>query len=160
MTADKSKLTDLRATAPAALEDMTEQAWADFQALQKAGQRQFEATRPSSDVAPLQPSSASEKPAAAKPKVTLDAALALSRKGNRVCPMPDQWKELSELLQQAAPQGTVAPFPIDGEAWNIVPAMQKRMRLREQLEWADRYNLVEAVFTFLEKLPEDSWLHF
>ena len=161
MTKEKQPASDLRATAPGALEDDSDRAWAEFQALQKAGEDQFEATRASTGVAPLQSSPASgPAPSASGSARTLDAALALARQGNRVCPLPGSWAKLSELLQQLAPAGTVPPYPIDGQAWNIVSPMEKRVRLREQLEWASRFGMLDAAVKFLESMPEKAWLHF
>ncbi|HEY8047609.1 MAG TPA: hypothetical protein VIE63_00440 [Ramlibacter sp.] len=154
-------LSDLRVTAPSALEKNSETAWAEFQSLREAGEQEFEPTRAASGVLPLQSSEPSgAAPAAAGSEVTLDAALSLARQGNRVCPLPGAWKKLSELLQQLAPPGTVPPFPIDGQAWNIVSPMEKRVRLRDQLEWASRFGLLGAAVKFLQAMPEKSWLHF
>ncbi|WP_427912789.1 hypothetical protein ACPWT1_19520 [Ramlibacter sp. MMS24-I3-19] len=50
--------------------------------------------------------------------------------------------------------------PIDGPAWNVVSPMQKRLRLRDQVEWAEGAGALAAVHAFLVALPEDEWLHF
>jgi hypothetical protein len=155
----RQHLTDLRATLPAPLEVNTDTAWQEFQQLQAKQEEQFDSTKPLTGPAPLslRKAAAAAKPAA---KITLDQALLLARSSNRVCPMPQHWKAMFELLQQLAPPKTVAPSAVEGAAWNVVPPMQKRLRLREQLEWADRHGVLHEVCGLLASLPEDAWLHF
>jgi hypothetical protein len=159
MPGEKKDLPDLRATAPAALEDLSDTTWAEFHRLQSAP-----TTDPADPFAPTKPTTLpgalSAQPEPATPPASLDTALGIARKSNRVCPMPEQWKQLFELMQQLAPAGTLPPYPIEGQAWKIVPPMQKRMRLREQIEWCGRYGLLAQVTAFLEALPEKGWLHF
>jgi hypothetical protein len=38
--------------------------------------------------------------------------------------------------------------------------MQKRLRLRDQIEWAERAGALMAVYDFLLGLPEEQWFHF
>ena len=158
MPRDKKDLNDSRATAPAALEDHSDTAWAEFQALQQGGPaaEAYAATKQASLPGALKTEPA---PLTAKPAITLDAALTIARRKNRACPMPLQWKKLFDLMQKLAPAGTVPPSPIEGQAWNMVAPMQKRMRLREQIEWSDRFGLLEPVTAFLVALPDKDWLH-
>jgi hypothetical protein len=37
--------------------------------------------------------------------------------------------------------------------------MQKRLRLRDQIEWAEQAGVLAAVHDFLAALPEEQWLH-
>lgn len=158
---DKNKhLTDLRATAPAGLEDISEETWREFQALQISREQQFQPTRPMPNL--VRPRVATPARARADHATVeiVEQALLVARGNNRVCPMPPQWKALFELMQSLAPSQSFPPVVIDGAAWNIVPAMQKRLRLREQVEWAGRLGVVKPVLAFLRGLPEDDWLHF
>jgi hypothetical protein len=157
---DKQRLTELRATLPAPLEDSSDTAWQEFQALQASQEHQFEPTRPSTLPAPLaaKPDAAPVRvPAGAAP--TLDRALQIARASNRACPLPEHWSALFELLQRAAPAKSIPPPTIDGAAWKVAPSMQKRLRLREQLEWAERHQALGDAVRFLAALPEDAWLH-
>jgi hypothetical protein len=157
---DKHKhLTDLRATAPAALEDISEDAWLEFQKLQQSREGQFAPTRPMTGIAPL----TGDAPQTARPapgSVSVDQALQLTRRNNRVCPMPERWRDMFDLMASIAPGKALPPVVIDGAAWSVVPPMQKRIRLREQLEWAERLGLLDPVFRFLQDLPDEGWLHF
>jgi hypothetical protein len=162
---DKNRhLTDLRATAPAALEDISEETWREFQALQHSGEQQFQPTQPMPNVArsprAAAPTTQARTSAADPTSAAVDQALQIARGNNRVCPMPAQWQALFELMQSLAPPQSVPPVVIDGAAWNMVPAMQKRLRLGEQIEWAGRLGIAKPVVAFLRSLPEDAWLHF
>jgi hypothetical protein len=161
MRIDKNKhLTDLRATAPAGLEDVSEETWREFQALQHSREQQFQVTQPMRSIARPPRAAVQARASAETLSVTVEQALNVARGNNRVCPMPPQWKTLFELMQTLAPPQSIPPLVIDGAAWNIVPAMQKRLRLREQIEWAERLGILKPVFAFLRGLPEDDWLHF
>jgi hypothetical protein len=159
---DKNRhLTDLRATAPAALEDISEETWREFQALQHSREQQFQPTQPMPNVArPPRAATPAAPSAGDAASASVEQALQIARGNNRVCPMPAQWKALFELMQSLAPPQSIPPVVIDGAAWNMVPAMQKRLRLGEQIEWAGRMGIAKPVVAFLRSLPEDDWLHF
>ncbi len=164
-----------RATAPMALEENTESAWARVEVLQKgleappetapeapakAGDA-YAATVPMSLAegrAPAAPRAA--EPAA--PKASLDEVMLLARRNNRACPLPAPWAALHALLppRPAAGRSMPPPPPVDGPAWGATSAMQKRLRLRDQIEWADRAGVLQEVFGFLSALPEEQWHHF
>jgi hypothetical protein len=155
----RKHLTELRATLPASLEDVSDTAWLEFQALQASHEQQFQATQPLSRPAGLA-SGKGAAPRASAPPMSLDQALTIARRGNRACPMPEHWKAFYDVLTKLAPPGAVPPMTIDGAAWAVVPPMQKRMRLRDQLEWAERTGVLEPVVRFLQALPDEAWLHF
>lgn len=156
----KQHLTELRATLPASLEHVSETVWKDFQALHAEGERQWQSTLSNSNMTALAKNPPEAVVVPTNKEVTIDQALQLARRGNRVCPMPEQWKAMFALMQRHAPANTAPPNTIDGAAWNAVPRMQRRLRLRDQLEWAERHNVLEFPFRFLKGLSEDDWLHF
>jgi hypothetical protein len=89
----------------------------------------------------------------------LDEVLLEARRGNRVCPVPEKWLLLYEILQIAAagkPWPLPAP-PLTGKGWTGTRALAKRMCFREQLEWAAAHGCVGKVFDFLQNLPESDW---
>jgi len=161
-----------RATAPMPLEESSESAWEQFQALQKAQEGQFQSTRPDTrpqgpDAAydPTQPMglAARSAPAAAPARtVTLEEVMAVARRNNRACPLPGPWAAFHKLLPARAAQGRALPPPppVDGPAWTATSAMQKRLRLRDQIEWAEREGALQAAHDFLAALAEDQWHHF
>lgn len=132
------------------VEKSSDTSWAMFQALQGQQERGFEKTRPTGlAVAP-------GHPAAAEP-VTLDDVLVEVRRNNRVCPMPAIWQRLYAYLPNT---GTHLPkVPATHAEWSQVPALQKRARLREHIEWAATQGVLRQVYEALRKLPENKWHH-
>src|SRR5690606_4410899 len=97
----------------------------------------------------------------AQPLFSLDAAMLVARRNNRVCPRPERWVELAELLP---PRKTLRgmqqpPAAITGAAWKVTPPLTKRLCFREQIEWAERQGVLEIVMAFMQALPEEDWLH-
>jgi hypothetical protein len=162
-----------RATAPGALEEIGESAWQRFEELRQKQDRQFAATEPghrspspatrafqATQPMTVQAMAGARPQARTKAPLSLDDLLLVARKNNRACPMPAAWKAFHALLLAQPQQGDPAPPPVDGPAWNAVSAMQKRLRLRDQLEWAERVGALAPVHAFLVALPEDEWLYF
>jgi hypothetical protein len=158
-----------RATLPAALELDSTTAWAEFERLQddeakgalapqRSAQPDFAPTVP--DTRNLQHLPADEAPL--RPRVpgplTVQDVMVEARRFNRVCPQPEAWQRLYDLLP-AGGAGRNAPAPIGGPAWRVTPAMSKRMCLRDQIEWAHEHGTLEAVMQLLKSLPETQWHH-
>ena len=163
-----------RATAPGALEDLGDSAWQRFEELRQRSDRQFAPTVPGHQELPgaargFQPTQPMTQPPGGEPvrkaaprktPLSLDDVMLVARKNNRASPMPAQWKALHDLLATHQQHGPAAPPLIDGPAWDVVSPMQKRLRLRDQLEWAERAGTLAAVHAFLVALSEEDWLHF
>ena len=49
-------------------------------------------------------------------------------------------------------------LPLILAAWDETSAPEKRMRLREHIEYADAHGAFDAVDTFLRSLKRDEWL--
>jgi hypothetical protein len=92
---------------------------------------------------------------------TLDSAMLVARRNNRVCPRPEQWTAFCALLPaRKTLRGTQAPpAPPTGAAWSVTPALTKRLCFREQIEWAERAGVLEAAMAFMHSMPEEQWLH-
>jgi hypothetical protein len=161
-----------RATAPGALEELGDSAWQRFEELRQQQDRHFAATQPAqrapdtlhrafqaTQPMTVQPGMRRPGPRLKAP-LTLDEVLLVARKNNRACPMPAPWKALHELLLAQAQHGAKVPGPVDGPAWDAVSPMQKRLRLRDQLEWAEKVGALAPVHAFLVALPEQDWLYF
>ena len=93
--------------------------------------------------------------------LTVGTVLALSKKNNRVCPMPGQWLMLHDILtlNDTRKLKPYPPEPVCGRAWVSTSAMNKRIRMRDQIMWAADYGGLSAVHDFLQHLTEDEWLH-
>lgn len=75
--------------------------------------------------------------------------------------MPSQWKALWEMLpsQNVGSSGSEPELPLILSAWHDTPALVKIMRLKEHIEWAEKYGVLDKVDTFLRSLKESQWLH-
>ena len=121
-----------------------------FQAITYRQERGFETTQPPA----LDPHRASrEAPAIGR----LDDVLGEVRRNNRVCPMPTVWVRIHALLPNKPPH--LPAVPATRDEWSRTPSLQKRARLREHIEWAERHGLLAEVARFIEDLPEEEWVH-
>jgi hypothetical protein len=165
--------------APEAIEHSSETVWALFSEISRQHDNRFAETAaaydetglPSSEAPgwaktrPLTGTSLSERlrrfRAQGQPLFTLEAAMLVARRNNRVCPRPERWLEFSAML---LPRKTVRglqgpPAPITGPAWSATPPLTKRLCFREQIEWAESQGLLESAMAFMQALPESEWLH-
>ena len=93
--------------------------------------------------------------------VTLAVVLALASEGGRICPKPQQWSRLYELLPDTRRDGygSIPAAPLILGAWWETGDEQKAGRLREHLEWAEQHGGLEAVHSYLASLKESEWHH-
>lgn len=92
---------------------------------------------------------------------TLDEVLAEAQRNNRVCPQPQKWNELYEILpnKRRKDGGWEPALPLILAAWWDTPAMPKMLRLREHIEWASEQGVLDTVHKFLVNLKEEEWHH-
>ena len=83
---------------------------------------------------------------------TLEEVLAEAQKSNRICPQPQKWNQLYELLPEKKRKGTgwEPSLPLILGAWWDTPAMSKMLRLREHIEWAAAHGCLAQVYSFLQ----------
>jgi hypothetical protein len=120
------------------------------------GERAWAPTQPGGR-APILPARQPEP----QPLFTLDAAMLVARKNNRVCPRPVRWTEFFAMLppHKTLRGRQLPPAPATGPAWNVTPALTKRLCFREHIEWAERAGMLEGVMAFMQSMREDEWLH-
>lgn len=152
-------------------------AWALFNELSQQQEQRFADTAPMTQP-PLRAeevSWAATMPASAAPilprlvpparlqpsQVTLDAAMVVARRNNRVCPRPERWTAFSALLpvRKTGRGSQKPPAPATGAAWPITPPLSKRLCFREQVEWAESAGILEQAVAFMQSMSEDEWLH-
>ena len=92
---------------------------------------------------------------------TLEEVLAIAQANDRVCPQPQKWNELYELLPNRSRVGSgwEPPLPLILAAWWDTPAIAKIARFREHLDWADRHGAIDVVHNYIAALPEKDWHH-
>ena len=81
---------------------------------------------------------------------------------NRLVPMPERWNELFQMLKntrQKLSGGWEPPLPLILAAWHHSMPLDKQLRFKEHLEWADQQGQIAEVGRFLRSLPESDWCH-
>jgi hypothetical protein len=154
-----------------AIEKDTDTTWAEFANLSAAENRRFADTAPASSKgfgdtevrayapttpAPLQNLNARPANPVVR-ELTVVEVMVEARKNNRVCPKPEKWQQLYELLPARRP--SEPPPPLVGAAWNGTPSIPKRMCFREHIEWAAGHGALQQVYAFMKALPETDWHH-
>jgi hypothetical protein len=89
----------------------------------------------------------------------LAALLEFARSDGRVCPMPDYWNRLWEMLPRLEPggnRGWDAPVPLILGGW-CASDSAKRERLIEHIQFAARHGVLDAVDRYLRELPDRAW---
>lgn len=159
--------------APEAIEG-GESVWALWSEANKVHEQRFAETAPASRPAPLpseNPAWAKTQPmrSVARPRkrsegvsfFSLEAAMLVARRNNRVCPRPERWQELYEQLPpRKTLRGTQnPPVPPLGSAWAATPPLTKRLLFREHIEWAEATGSLETVMAYMQSMAETDWLH-
>lgn len=136
---------------PEVVESNSETTWKMFLQLEAQQAASFSRTTPSA-LAPL--ASGGSRPGGS---LSVDDVMAQARRFNRICPVEPQWQRLHALLVQAGEAD--APAAMAGVEFRRTPPLAKRIRVRDQVEWAARHGLLQEVSEFLDLLPEDQWVH-
>jgi hypothetical protein len=91
----------------------------------------------------------------------LESLLEYCSANRRICPRSRAWHALWELLpnRRRTATGWKPTQPPTLATWSQTTAPQKILALASHIHWADRYGGLEAVDTWLRKLPESEWLH-
>lgn len=133
---------------PEVVESDSETVWQTFLRLQahekEAG---FSETSPSRQAGPYLPGQA----------CTVDDVMLEVRRSNRICPVEPQWIRLCSLLRDAA--GLEPPAAICGADARTTPKLTKRIRIRDQVEWAAQHGALHLLAAFIAEIPEDQWVH-
>jgi hypothetical protein len=80
---------------------------------------------------------------------------------NRV--IPKDWSKLYEILinKRQKPSGGWEPsLPLILAAWNYTTPIEKQLRFKEHIQWANDNNQIEKIGSYLRSLPEEEWYHF
>jgi hypothetical protein len=82
---------------------------------------------------------------------------------DRLVPMPNQWSDLYAMLRsthQKPSGGWEPPLPLILAAWHHSMPIDKQMRFKEHLKWAEVHGQLEEISCFLRSLTETQWCHF
>ena len=91
----------------------------------------------------------------------LTEMMAICKINNRVCPQPQKWNKLWQLLKnkKRVGNGWIPSLPLILAAWHQSSDFSKRERFIEHLKWADEQNQIDEIFQFLITLDEIDWYH-
>jgi len=89
----------------------------------------------------------------------LAGLLAYIQADGRVCPQPDRWKDLWEMLpaKERVGGGWNPSLPLILGAWWHTSAIEKQLRLREHVEYAAQHGVLDSVDSFLRRLTPEDW---
>lgn len=133
---------------PEVVESDTETCWHLFQQLQ---------AQPTCDFTLTESAALAPAATAARAAVTVEDVMVEARRMNRVCPKDGPWLRLFALLRESA--GAEPPAPIVAPESTKTPQLVRRVRFRDQVEWADRHGQLPLMFGFIQRLVEDEWAH-
>jgi hypothetical protein len=88
------------------------------------------------------------------------ALLAYVTEKGRICPQPQRWNELWELLpnrRQNPNGGWNPPLPLILGAWHYTTGLDKILHLREHIEYAYQNGVFDEIDRFLRRLSESDW---
>lgn len=90
--------------------------------------------------------------------LAIEEAIAIGTKDGRICPQPQRWNELWELLPNRERKGAgwTPPLPLILAAWWETSDTQKQERFYEHLIWAENHDALGAVLNFLKKLQNSN----
>lgn len=94
---------------------------------------------------------------------TFDALWEYCTLKKRAVPNPITWNELYNCLQdkhRTSSGGWEPPLPLILGAWNFASPLEKHLRFKEHLQWADKKGQINEVGALLRALPEEKWCHF
>ena len=77
--------------------------------------------------------------------------------------IPRDWHKVYELLANKSqkPSGGWTPsLPLILAAWDVTTPIEKHLRFKEHVQWADEHNQLAEIASYLRSLPEDQWYHF
>jgi len=77
----------------------------------------------------------------------------------RICPQPGKWHELWELLpdRQRIGSGWQPPLPLILAAWDHATGIEKMLRLRQHIEYAEEKGVLNQVDRYLRDLHTSGW---
>jgi hypothetical protein len=91
----------------------------------------------------------------------LEELIIYCQSNNRVCPLPQKWNDLYNLLPNTRRKdgGSIPSAPLILAAWHYASNRQKMLRLKEHIEWADQHRDLKKISKFIYSLNEEDWYH-
>ena len=76
---------------------------------------------------------------------------------------PKDWNMLYSMLKnkkQKPSGGWEPPLPLILAAWHTTMPIEKQLRFKEHIQWANDNNQLEEIGKYLRSLTETDWYHF
>ena len=91
--------------------------------------------------------------------MTLENLVDYASRDGRVCPQPQPWNRLWELLPDRQRRGVSwePPPPLILAAWGETTDADKRHRFHYHLQWAAAHGALHTVHDFLTSLDPGDW---
>lgn len=92
-----------------------------------------------------------------------DDLISYCTSNNRLVPQPPQWSQLFSLLKntrQKPSGGWEPPLPLIAGAWHHSMPIEKQLRFKDHLAWAETQNQLEEIGRYLRSLSEEQWCHY
>lgn len=91
----------------------------------------------------------------------LESLIQFVQENNRICPKPNLWNKLWQILpnKKRVGAGWEPPLPLILGAWWLSSGSEKQLLLIEHLKYAASNGVLEQVDSFLRGLDEDEWAH-
>jgi hypothetical protein len=77
--------------------------------------------------------------------------------------IPRDWNKLYEMLRkrrQKPSGGWEPPLPLILAAWHTTMPIEKQLRFKEHIEWAEDQGQLDEIGRYLRSLKEADWYHF
>ena len=91
----------------------------------------------------------------------LEDLLAYTKADGRICPMPEYWNQLWEMLPNKirVGMGWKPSLPLILAAWHETPSISKILRLDEHIRYAAEHGALNEVDVYLRSLKSEQWFY-
>jgi|GEM_PF-805369 len=88
-----------------------------------------------------------------------NALLTYAREDGRICPQPQAWNQLFDLLpdKRRVGNGCEPPLPLILAAWDYSSDLEKRERFLLHIRWAAEHGALDPVNQFIRAIPPSGW---
>jgi hypothetical protein len=77
--------------------------------------------------------------------------------------IPKDWNKLWNMLankNRKPSGGWEPPLPLILAAWDVTMPLEKQLRFKEHIQWADNNGQIDEIGRYLRSLSEQDWYHF
>lgn len=88
-----------------------------------------------------------------------NALMVYAKESGRICPLPQAWNQLFNLLpdKRRVGNGWEPPLPLILAAWDHSSDLEKRERFLLHIRWAADHGALDRVNQFIRAIPPSGW---